>query len=270
MKDICVLEVSPMGPIENHVNIFKYVDWFYVTHDKPVLNDNKFINCNYKKRWAYNRNYLYDYVKNLDNKYRYYLFIDYDVEIKSNTNKNVIEQLLIDLNEYNLAIMVINDKSKRDYKNNPESGVYNFLFSNNHLKIYHHTVLDHFFYLPTFEGCLQLWDACHFNNVNEIPYLEYSLCTSNLSCKGLISGEASNPKNAKETLSFFAKMQEIHELMMVNFTDELKQFKTHNEIKYHFLNKSKSITPKKMPSNVDYTKIVNVNNFFKPFRMGRK
>ena len=53
MKDICVLEVSPMGPIENHVNIFKNVDWFYVTHDKPVLNDNKFINCNYKNGKVY-------------------------------------------------------------------------------------------------------------------------------------------------------------------------------------------------------------------------
>lgn len=263
MKDLCILEVSPSGPIENHKNIFNTHDWYYVTHDTPLEKDEKCINFNKGCRWAHNRNYLYDYVKTLKNKYRYYMFIDYDVEIKSNSNRNVMDQLIHDLNEYNPAIMVINDKSKNDYKNNPKTGVYNFLFSNNHLKIYHYTVLDHFFYLPTFKGCLQLWDACHFNNVNEIPFMEYCLCTSNLTCKGLFSGEASNPKNAKERDElFFRKMQEMHELISSKFTDELKIFKTHREIKIYFLNLSKSFLPKKMPSEVDYTKIVNIHKYF--------
>ena len=113
MKDICILEVSPLGPIENHVNIFEKYDWYYVTHDKPLEDDKKCIKFNKGCRWAYNRNYLYDYVKTLKTKYRYYLFIDYDVEIKSNTNRNVMDQLIHDLNEYNPAIMVINDKSKQ-------------------------------------------------------------------------------------------------------------------------------------------------------------
>lgn len=268
MKDICILEVSPTGPMENHVEIFETYDWYYVTHNEPLENDEKCINFNKGCRWATNRNYLYDYVKNLETKYKYYLFIDYDVEITSNTDRNTMDQLIHDLNEYNPAVMVINDKTKKDYKTNPDTGVYNFMFSNNHLKIYHYTVLDHFFYLPTFEGCLQLWDACHFNNVNEIPFINYCLCTSNLTCKGLISGEDSNPKDAEERDKlFFSKMQEMHELMSKQFSDKLIQFKTHQDIKKHFLDLSRTLTPEKMPEDVDYMKIVNVKEYFEPFDM---
>tara|TARA_B100001758_G_C18399890_1_gene608313 strand:- start:1448 stop:2266 length:819 start_codon:yes stop_codon:yes gene_type:complete len=257
MKELCILEISPNGPIENHKEFFYNYDWFYVTHDKEIINDNRCISFNKGCKWNVNRNYLYNYVKKLETKYKYYMFIDYDVEIKSmDNNIHPIVQLLKDLNEYNPAIMVINDKSKSDYKFIKDNSISNLMFSNNQVKIYHHSIIDYIFEIPT--NCLGLWDACHHNNILEIPFYKYVLCDSKISCIGLVRCPQSQP-------SFYTNkdtMTEMHNYIYPFFKEKLKKFKKHKDIKNEYLNLSKQLTPIKMPDDVNYLKEINVFDYF--------
>tara|TARA_B100001564_G_C20659919_1_gene681015 strand:+ start:1436 stop:2272 length:837 start_codon:yes stop_codon:yes gene_type:complete len=256
MKDLCILEVSPSGPTENHEINFKNFDYFYVTHDEEVINDSRCISFNKGCRWNVNRNCLYNYVKKLETEYKYYMFIDYDVEIKSENNNEPIIQLIKDLNEYNPAVMVINDKTKSDYSFIKNNSISNLMFSNNQVKIYHYSILDYIFEIPT--NCLGLWDACHHNNILEIPFYKYVLCDSKISCRGLVSCLQSQP-------SFHTNkdvMTEMHNYIYPFLKEELKKFKKHKDIKNEYLNLSKKLTPIKMPDDVNYLKLINVFDFF--------
>jgi hypothetical protein len=259
MKDLCILETSPSGPIENHKKLFNNYDWFYVSHDSELSNDERCISFNRGFMFSQNRNCLYNYVKTLEIKYKYYMFIDYDVEIKSiNTNIDPINQLINDLNEYNPAVMILYDKSKPDYSFIKPNCISNLMFSNNQIKIYHHSIIDYIFEGPS--HICGIWDTCHHNNVLEIPFYKYVLCNSKIICSGLIS----NPKSQPSYYTNKDVIKEMHNYMYPYFSNELQKFKISNDMKHFFLNLSKHISPIKMPHNIDYLKFINVFQYFDP------
>lgn len=244
---ICLLEVGPSGPLlnnhrENIIESFKD-DYYFVTHDNEHP---KAMSFNKGFCWAKNRNYL---AKHVPKKYDYYWFTDYDVSYKSMTQFSVYDQIIKDLTKMKPAVMVCHDESKA--KNNYGGLTYegneyqNIAMSNNQMKIIHADLLDWFFPMPfEFGG---IWDACHFFNVLEIPFLDSIICTFNVQCHGLIS----NPKSQG------GNMTAMHNILNNTFKEKIPKNISHSELKSLQQQRAKSLKPKQF--NI---KNIQLNDYF--------
>ena len=96
-KRLCVLQVTPENPNENHVELFndkEDCDFYFVTHDEQHNNALKF--CPNTK-WADTRNIL---ASEVAKKYDYFAFIDYDYVLRPQRSLDALEQILEDLNKF--------------------------------------------------------------------------------------------------------------------------------------------------------------------------
>ena len=125
MVYLTVLELLVLGqqPTKTHFSNVSDCIWRYVTHDAAVGGDPNFVNFNKGMRWAANRNWLCRYALDELNPSEYYMFIDYDVDLKSNTKVPPVEQIIADLKMHRLAVMTLNDPTKKDNAGLPPRGV---------------------------------------------------------------------------------------------------------------------------------------------------
>jgi len=174
-KKLCILEQSASGPTNHHIELFmnnSQCDFYYMTFKKEKINDPNYLGFFPDSVWIDTRNEL---AKRVPKNYEYYFFIDDDIELTSLTDIDVIDQILLDLNNYNPAILVTNYLNEnKDYTTNYVSR----LFSNNCVKIIHHSLLEWFFPIPNiFEGT---YDSAHLFNILEIPFKDNIIQTNNI------------------------------------------------------------------------------------------
>jgi hypothetical protein len=180
-KRICVLQVTPEEPNKEHVRLFqdkRECDFFFVTHDKEHPDALKF--CPNTK-WAETRNTLAELVRK---EYEYYAFIDYDYILHTQKDKDVLEQILEDLEKTKPAVMTFypGKNLHTPYATNQEylnSRNYSCIpFTHMGAKIIHHDLMDWFFPLCTnFNVDV---DACHMFNIQEVPFLSSVVCSHNI------------------------------------------------------------------------------------------
>ena len=101
-KRLCILQVTPESPNQEHVDLFKDkddCDFYFVTHDVEHKDALKF--CP-KTTWVDTRNILAELVPK---EYEYYAFVDYDYVLRPQRDKNALEQIYEDLEEYEPAVL---------------------------------------------------------------------------------------------------------------------------------------------------------------------
>lgn len=177
-KRLCILQVAPAHPDPLHVEMFRdkeECDFYFVTHDKEHPDALQF--CP-NTTWTDTRNIL---AKKTPRDYDYYAFIDYDYILRPLREVSAYQQILNDLDVYNPAVLTYYpgngmttpfaaDVSYRD------SVDYSILpFSHCGLKIVHRSLMAWFFpMLDLFGGGVE---ACHFFNIQEIPFLRHVVCS---------------------------------------------------------------------------------------------
>jgi hypothetical protein len=180
-KRLCVLQVTPETPNEDHVRFFKdkeECDFFFVTHDAPHKDALKY--CP-NTTWVDTRNILADMVPK---QYEYYAFVDYDFIFSPQKELGVLEQILHDLDQKEPAVLtyypgpgfITPFNSDKEYFNKYEYSIIPFTHCG--MKVVHHSLMDWFFPMLTrFGGGV---DACHFFNIQEIPFLSSVVCSHNM------------------------------------------------------------------------------------------
>ena len=177
-KKVCILQVAPSIPNQDHVAMFsnkEQCDFYFVTHDEP--NDDALEFCP-NTTWTDTRNIL---AARVPKNYEYYAFVDYDYIFRPLGELGVLEQIINDLEEYNPAVLTfypgngmttpfaanVAYRDSKDYSILP--------FSHCGLKIVHHSLLNWFFPMVTrFGGGVE---ACHLFNILEIPFLKNVVCS---------------------------------------------------------------------------------------------
>lgn len=181
MKRICVLQVTPEKPNPDHVEFFsnkEQCDFYFVTHDAP--NDKALKYCP-NTTWVDTRNILADMVPK---EYEYYAFVDYDFIFSPQKDLGVLEQILHDLEQNEPAVLTYYpgpgfitpfNKDKEYF----EKYEYSILpFTHCGMKVVHHSLMDWFFPMITrFGGGVE---ACHFFNIQELPFLNNIVCSHNM------------------------------------------------------------------------------------------
>lgn len=178
VKKFCVLQVTPLTPNPEHVEIFskqEECDFYFVTHDGPNKDALKY--CP-NTTWTDTRNSLAALVPQ---QYEYYAFVDYDYNFRPLRNLGVKEQILEDLNEFNPAVltyypgngMTTPYAANTDYRDSKEASVLPFTHCG--MKVVHHSLMKWFFPMITnFGGGVE---ACHLFNILEIPFLRHVVCS---------------------------------------------------------------------------------------------
>ena len=178
---VCVLEICPKEPNDNHKNIFSdnRVDYFYVSYKENSENAIKF---NKNKSWGFNRNALFNHVKG---KYDYYFFIDYDIILESKSDENPLDLILRRLKELKPAMY-------RPSGFNGEMKLANGIsvggFINHSVTILDKSVADYVFDLPVKYG--GFWDAASYLNNIVVPafeeaiYVDYDIIAHNTESSG--------------------------------------------------------------------------------------
>lgn len=92
-----------------------------------------------------------------------------------------------------------------------------------------------------------IWDACHYFNVLEIPFLDSVICTFNVQCYGLIS----NPKSQG------GDMSSMHNVL--NNTFKIKMPKNISHIEFKSLQQQKARLLKPKQFNIEN---IQLNNYF--------
>lgn len=176
---VCVLEISPAGPLDDHAYLYddKRLQFFYVTHNKKTL-DKRCLAFRFHDNWADNRSYLAAHIDR--SSFDYLMFIDYDVQLKSLTSNDVVTQLLHDLHKTHPAVLV-----PTAVEDTPQESYHTKLFSNNQVKIVHSSLVDYFFPLPSQFG--GFWDCASFWNVLEIPLQQHVVCTPYITTQSTVS-----------------------------------------------------------------------------------
>lgn len=174
-KRLCVLQVTPEKPNPEHIKYFKDkpdCDFFFVTHDAENPDALEF--CP-NTTWTDTRNVLADKVPK---DYDYYAFVDYDYIFHPQKDKNVLGQMLEDLDEYNPAVLSYYPgkvgldtpfATDTEYFNKFEYSTIPFTHCG--LKVVHKSLMNWFFPMVTkFGGGVE---ACHLFNLLEIPFLDH-------------------------------------------------------------------------------------------------
>jgi hypothetical protein len=261
-KDLAVLEVAPKAPTPLHTQLFVNnpdCDFYMVTHDEAHPDALSF---NQGWTWAQNRN---DLACRVPRKYLYYCFVDYDVDLRSVTGKPVLDELLSVLREWNPAVLVTH---------NIQSGVDPFdqqlidkgntvgpvLFSNNMIKIVHHSLIDYFFPMPAQFG--GFWDCCTaFNILEAIPFPDRILCAYNVKSRSLVS---SGYEQARNRAVGDAAMQSACEWMMGAVLPHARVPDGNNVfgIKEYYLDVRKKMLPERFPASVNHLDRRYLSRFF--------
>ncbi|HHZ95747.1 MAG TPA: hypothetical protein EYN67_09360 [Flavobacteriales bacterium] len=177
-KRLCVLQVAPDAPDKEHVTLFNNTensDFYFVTHDAPHAAALKY--CP-DTTWVDTRNIL---ASEVPKNYDYYAFIDYDYILRPQGKKDVLAQILEDLDAFEPAVLtyypgnglVTPFATDTDYYNRFDHSVIPFTHCG--LKIVHHSLMNWFFPMITrFGGGV---DACHMFNIQEIPFIKNVVCS---------------------------------------------------------------------------------------------
>tara|TARA_R110000824_G_scaffold4217_3_gene20074 strand:- start:14983 stop:15861 length:879 start_codon:yes stop_codon:yes gene_type:complete len=203
VKRICILQVTPEEPNEDHVRFFEnkeQCDFYFVTHDAP--NEKALKYCP-NTTWVDTRNILADLVPK---EYEYYAFVDYDFIFEPKGNLEVLDQILFDLNKWNPAVLTyypgkgfispfVDDA---EYFNKYEYSIIPFTHCG--MKVIHHTLLDWFFPMVTkFGGGV---DACHLFNILELPFLKNVVCSHQM----VYRNDVNDPKTPHNKSGAISKM----------------------------------------------------------------
>lgn len=249
---LSILEISPEGPIKIHKDLYsdKRVDFYFVTHNKRVDKSLGFFKGN---TWAENRNHLFQLVPK---KYDYYCFIDYDVELNSLTKKSVIDQIFNDLNTYHPAVLVPTNIINIEENNKINRNMYKCgLFSNTQIKIYHKSIIDYIFPLPTQFG--GFWDASSTANILEIPLKEYIIASPKMTNRSLISSSYKHNRDMKYGFDSMQKAYNwVYPSIKQNEPDQI------TELKNKYMKLKKNIKIKKSNPNIDYSTFQSISNYF--------
>lgn len=177
-KRLCVLQVTPSEPNQQHVDMFSEkedCDFYFVTHDDDHQKALKY--CP-NTTWTDTRNVLSALVPK---QYDYYAFVDYDYSFETKGDLNPLEQVLFDLEEFEPAVLtyypgkglITPFASDEEYYESMEYSIIPFTHCG--LKIVHHSLMKWFFPMETkFGGGV---DACHLFNILEIPFLKNVVCS---------------------------------------------------------------------------------------------
>lgn len=215
-KKICVLQVAPSFPNEEHVALFrekKESDFFFVTHDSPNPEAMQF--CP-NTTWVDTRNTL---AKQNPGNYEYYAFIDYDYVLRPQEEKNALEQILFDLEKWNPAVLtyypgrglITPFAADENYFKKNEYSIIPFTHCG--LKIVHHSLMDWFFpMVAQFGGGVE---ACHLFNIMEIPFLNNVICSHKMIYDNGVSSETA-PHNENGAWSKY-RMDEMWKWIQPSF-----------------------------------------------------
>jgi hypothetical protein len=155
----------------------------------------------------------------------------------------VVEQLIKDLDKCKPAVAMVYDPVNESYYGKPDKEFLHLLCSNNHMKIYHKSLLDWIFPGPVKYG--EFWDMCHYNNVLEYPFIGHIVCTTNVWGSGISNDPRSRAASGNS-------MQVIHNKMLEKIKHPiLKKFKNCNEYKHHCVNDINKRTPIILDHNID-------------------
>lgn len=284
-KRLCILQVTPESPNQEHVDLFKDkddCDFYFVTHDVEHKDALKF--CP-KTTWVDTRNILAELVPK---EYEYYAFVDYDYVLRPQRDKNALEQIYEDLEEYEPAVLtyypgeglITPFATDKDYY---ESAEYSIIpFTHCGLKIVHHSLMDWFFPMVTrFGGGVE---ACHLFNILEIPFLSHVVCSHKMlydnGVTDLETPHNVNPFESKLNMDkmwmwiypYFNKrkilrddqIKKVFGDKIPNFIENYSTYSNSEHIKSVFVNlfKEKRIHPKKSNKDIDYYDLNNLSRFF--------
>ena len=225
MKRLCVLQVTPEEANQDHVRFFenkKDCDFYFVTHDAP--NEKALKYCP-NTTWVDTRNILADMVPK---EYEYYAFVDYDFVFHPKTELGVLEQILHDLEETEPAVLtyypgpgfITPFNSDKQYFEKYEYSIIPFTHCG--MKVVHHSLMDWFFPMITrFGGGVE---ACHFFNIQELPFLKNVVCSHNMIYDNTVT-DMETPHNVDGAWSVY-RMNQSWEWLQHSFkrNNLLKQF----------------------------------------------
>jgi hypothetical protein len=180
MKKIVFLEVSDIGPNDNHKNMFlnnDLCDFYYVTWKKKV-NDPCCLGYFPKSLWAENRQKLFELVPKI---YDYYCFMDDDLIFSSLTNNSFVKQLLIDMENTNAVALSPYYEQEKGQKRFPELQPCSYFiryFQNPCCKVYGKDYLNYFFPLNLNYGAA--WGCGMFLGMSELIFTNKIVCSHNI------------------------------------------------------------------------------------------
>ena len=276
-KRLCVLQVTPKKPNEDHVLYFQNkqnCDFYFVTHDEKHPNALKF--CP-NTTWSETRDLL---VEMVDKKYEYYALIDYDYILRPQRDLDVLEQIMEDL-EMNPAVLTYYPGKNLETPYATDMEYYNskdyscIPFTHFGLKIIHHSLLKWFF--PLCRDFSVNIDSCHMFNIQEIPFLKNVVCSH----KMLYDNGVSDPDAIYNKDGAYSKykMDEMWKWISPSFKmnkilkhyqSSVKDTKDSLFIKKCFVNllRNKGTTPVISPKEIDYydkeriSKVFDLNHQF--------
>lgn len=270
-KRLCVLQVTPSDPNQDHVSYFKNkedCDFYFVTHDKE--NPEAMKHCP-NTMWAETRNLLIEMV---EKKYDYYALVDYDYIFRPQRDLNVLEQIIEDL-EMNPAVLTYYPGTNLETPYATDLEYFNskdyscIPFTHFGLKIIHHSLIKWFFPLCT-DFSVNV-DSCHMFNIQEIPFLKNVICSH----KMIYDNGVSDPQAIYNKDGAFSKYKMDEMWKWISSSFKMKAILNHHKrtdkdledslfIKNVFVDllKNKNITPSRSPRDVIYYKQDKIEKVF--------
>ena len=246
-KKICILTAAPEEPTNHHRNVFcnnDLCDYYFVTYNKKNKDALGFF---YTNPVYDNRNEL---ARLVPKEYDYYAFIDDDSVFKSVTKNSIIEQLVIDLNKCNPAVMITYCPDQGNPPHNDlNPGKYNCgCFSVNMVKIVHHSLIPFFFPVETSFG--GYWDSCSFFNILEsVAFEKYCVVTPFVRCRTLRSSAYS--QNRSPQLGWKA-MEDNYQWIKPAIKNKDLHFDNVNLFKKYFIDKRRYLDIEFSNNDVNY------------------
>ena len=247
---ICILEICPCEPSENHQEVFgkSGLDYFYVSYAEAGANCIKF---NKNKSWAHNRNSLYQHVKG---KYDFYFFVDYDIILEAKDGSNPIEKIITRLKVLNPA-MYRPSGFRGELKLNKGLSVGGFI--NHSVTIFHRDIVDLVFDLPTKYG--GFWDAASFINSVIVPIYEDQTFVD----YDIIAHNTQSSKYFQNRIPFIGH-RAMNKLFLETkpfYLDTIPEIKNVKKLKAYYDSRRKEATlpiEKCDPTSVDPNKFINI------------
>ena len=244
--NLCILEICP-SVRSNNIELFNDYDHYFVTYE----NENKdAISFNKGKSWAYNRNYLYNHVKDMG--YDYYMFIDYDIDLKKVNCDDIMKQIEYSLKEYS-PIMYRTSVFNDELKNVPTYSVGGFI--NNSLTVLRIDIAEYIFPIPTKFG--GFWDGASWINTIVVPIfnnsvlIDYTIFAHNTMSSKYIHNTNNRVGNASMD-NLYKKTTPVYKSDLIDVHDNVTKFKM------GYMNKRK-------PSIDAYINVPNIDQIINGF-----
>ena len=270
-KRLCVLQVTPETPNEEHVRVFsdkEDCDFFFVTHDAP--NEQALKYCP-NTTWAETRNILAELVPK---EYDYYAFVDYDYKFRPQRELDTLEQIIEDL-QMNPAILTyypglgletpyatdMEFYNSRDYSCIP--------FTHFGLKIIHKSLMKWFYPLCT--NFSVNVDSCHMFNIQEIPFLKNVVCShkmlydnSKSDGEAVYNNDGAYSKYKMDQMWKWISPSFKKIRVLEHFSNNPAQLQDSLFVKNVFvaLARHKNTQPEASDNNVDYYDLDRISNVF--------